>query len=128
MNKLTKEQVSLFTVIASIVMLVSFFLVKFSGKTPFEILSDGYVGWLGIVLLVVDLLVPIYLCIYAYRDNKQLEPLKPIFNISPKLAYALPLIALGVTVLVFLMEFSAWAILVYAIGACAAVYISQNAE
>ena len=127
MEKFTKEQTPLFTVIACIVMLLAFFLVSMGGVTPFEALKEGYVGWFGIILLIVDMLVPVYLCIYAYRDQKALEPLKPILGISPKLAYSLPLIAVGVTLLSYFMFMAeSWSVILYFAAACCAFFIFKN--
>ena len=128
MEKFTKEQTSLFTVIACLVMLLAFFLVNNQGITPFKMLSDGYVGWFGVILLIVDMLVPVYLCLYAYRDNKALEPLKPILGISPKLAYSLPLIAWGATMLLYFLEMNFWAILLFLIAGCCAWFICYNSN
>jgi len=132
MEKLSKESVSLFTVIACIAMLVAFFFLPaisfFGGSaTPLKLMTDG-AGWLGVIVLVIDMLVPFYLCLYAYRDQKALEPLKPIFAISPKLAYSLPLIALAVSLLVVFLGSESWAIILFAIAACCAYYIGQSAE
>ena len=127
MEKFTKEQKPLFTVAACAVMLLAFFLVDMGGITPFKALSKGYVGWFGIILLIVDMLVPVYLCIYAFKDEKALEPLKPILGISPKLAYSLPLIAVAVSLLsYFMFTAEAWAIILYLVAACAAFFIFKN--
>lgn len=125
MDKLTKEQIGLFTAIASVLMLVAFFFVHFSGRAPVELFE--WAGWFGIIALILDMLAPIYLCLYAFRDQKVLEPLKPIFGISPALAYSLPLIALGITMLALFFD-GGWAVILYAIGAACAFYIGKSDE
>lgn len=123
MEKLTKEQVSLFTALASVLMLVAFFFVRFQGKAPIELFDR--VGWFGVIVLILDLLTPIYLCLYAYRDWKALEPLKPIFGIGPSLAYSLPLIALSVTLFAIFYEYG-WSVILFAIGAICTYCIGKS--
>lgn len=102
MNNLTKEQVSLCTVIAAAVMLVSFFffnaisvsMMGFSyGVTMSSMLFNGLTNFLGVIACLIALLVPIYLILYAYKDNQALASLKPIFKISRKVAAILALAA-----------------------------------
>ena len=83
MDKLTKEQIAIFTGVAVVLMLVAFFFVKFMrGYAPVELI--GEVGWFGAITLVLALLAPIYTLLYALRDLKVLEPvmepIKPIFT------------------------------------------------
>ena len=126
MEKFTKEQTNLFSIIAAILMLVAFFFIKFGGQAPVEYLSRG-AGWFGIITLVIAMLAPIYTCLYAFRDVKALEPLKPIFVLSPGLAFALPLIALGLVLLAMFFD-GGWPVILYAIGASAMLYIGQNSK
>ena len=126
MEKFTKEQNNLFTIIAAVVMLVAFFFIKLGGQAPVGYLSRG-AGWFGIITLIIAMLAPIYTCLYAFRNEKALEPLKPIFVISPGLAFALPLIALGLCL--FAMYFDGgWPIILYALGAAAVLFIGQNSK
>ena len=128
MDKFTKEQTSLFTVIAAIVMLLAFFLFKMPGFTPWEMLYKGYIGWLGYIFAILFLLTPIYLCIYAYRDTKALEPLKPITNFSPKAVYSFPLILWCVFILYTFIDNGSAAVWVYLLAAVAAYFIGQKSE
>ena len=130
-TKLTKEQTSLFTVIAAIVMLLAFFVFKFSfgfgrGITPWEILTKGGIGFLGYVFLILFLLMPIYLILYAYRDAKPLEPLKPILGLPSKWVYAAPLILWSILVVYMFIEMGAAAAWVYLIAAVAAFFIGAK--
>ena len=123
MDKMTKEQTNLFSIIAAVLMLVAFFFVKMGYGAPVEWI--GKVGWFGTITLILALLAPIYTCLYAFRDQKVLEPLKPIFVLSPGLAFALPLIALGLCL--FAMYFDGgWPVILYAIGAAAIFYVGQK--
>jgi len=131
MDKMTKEQTNLFSIIASVLMLVAFFFVKFTFRmggfsasaTPVEMI--GRVGWFGTITLIIAMLAPIYTCLYAFRDQKALEPLKPIFVISPVLAFALPLIALGLCLFTMFSD-GGWPVILYAVGAAAIFYIGQK--
>ena len=126
MEKFTKEQTGMFTIIASVLMLIAFFFVHFGGQAPVEYFSRG-AGWFGIIALILDILAPIYVCLYAFRDQKALEPLKPILGISPGLAYSLPLIALGISLFALFFEYG-WAVILYAAGAAAAMFIGDNSK
>ncbi len=123
MSKLTKEQVNLFTIAAVVLMLVAFFFVKYGFSAPVGLI--GKVGWFGTITLILALLAPIYTCLYAFRDQKALEPLKPIFVLSPGLAFALPLIALGLCLFAMLVD-GGWPIILYGLGAVCVYYIGQN--
>ena len=123
MSKLTKEQVNLFTIAAVVLMLVAFFFVKYGFSAPIGLI--GKVGWFGTITLILALLAPIYTCLYAFRDQKALEPLKPIFVLSPGLAFALPLIALGLCLFAMLVD-GGWPIILYGLGAVCVYYIGQN--
>ena len=123
MDKLTKEQVNLFSIITSVLMLIAFFFVKMGYATPVGMI--GKVGWFGTITLILALLAPIYTCLYAFRDVKALEPLKPIFVLSPGLASALPLIALGLCLFASFFD-GGWAVILYAIGAAAIYCIGQK--
>jgi len=126
MDKFTKEQVTLFTIIGVVVMLIAFFFIHFGGQAPVEYFSRG-AGWFGIICLVLDILAPVYLCLYLFKDNKALEPLKPIMGISPSLAFALPLIALGLTMFAFFFEYG-WPVILYGLAGAAVLYIGQNSK
>ena len=123
MSKLTKEQVDLFTIAAVVLMLVAFFFVKYGFSAPVGLI--GKVGWFGTITLILALLAPIYTCLYAFRDQKALEPLKPIFVLSPGLAFALPLIALGLCLFAMLVD-GGWPIILYGLGAVCVYYIGQK--
>ena len=123
MSKLTKEQVNLFTIAAVVLMLVAFFFVKYGFSAPVGLI--GKVGWFGTITLILALLAPIYTCLYAFRDQKALEPLKPIFVLSPGLAFALPLITLGLCLFAMLVD-GGWPIILYGLGAVCVYYIGQN--
>lgn len=124
MEKFTKEQTNLFSIIASVLMLVAFFFVKIShAGAPVEMI--GRVGWFGTIALIIAMLAPIYTCLYAFRDQKALEPLKPIFVIGPGLAFALPLIALGICLFASYID-GGWPVILYAVGAAAIFYIGQR--
>ena len=123
MSKLTKEQVNLFTIAAVVLMLVAFFFVKYGFSAPIGLI--GKVGWFGTITLILALLAPIYTCLYAFRDQKALEPLKPIFVLSPGLAFALPLIALGLCLFAMLVD-GGWPIILYGLGAVCVYYIGQK--
>lgn len=127
MDKLTKEQVTMFTIIGVVVMLIAFFFVKIMGDAPIGLIGERYVGWFGKITLILALLAPIYTCLYAFRNEKVLEPLKPIFVLSPGLAFALPLIALGLCLFASFFD-GGWAVILYAIGAAAVFYIGQNSK
>jgi len=129
MNKLTKEQIGLFTAVACIVMLVAFFFVHFKigggrGSAPVE--GIGEVGWFGTITLIVAMLAPIYTLLYAFRDQKALEPLKPIFVLSPELAYALPLLAFGLVIFGMCFGYFGWTMFLYLAGAVAAYKIGES--
>lgn len=133
MDKLSKEQISLFTVIAAVLMLLAFFFFNllpggWHTVTPWKLLTEGRPGFLGYVFLILLLLVPIYLCLYAYRDAKPLEPLKPIFAIPSKLVYALPLILMVVLLFYSLIDQGMAAIWVYLLGAAAVFYLGLKSE
>jgi hypothetical protein len=123
MEKFTKEQTNLFSIIAAIVMLIAFFFVKLGYAAPVELI--GKVGWFGTITLILALLAPIYTCLYAFREQKALEPLKPIFVLSPGVAFALPLIALGLCLFANFIE-NGWPIILYGLGAAAVFYIGQK--
>ena len=122
MDKMTKEQTNLFSIIAAVLMLVAFFFVKFMGFAPVELLGKK-AGWFGTIALIIAMLAPIYSCLYAFRDQKALEPLKPIFVLSPALAFALPLIALCVVFLSMCFSDFGWTLFLYTVGAVAIYYI-----
>ncbi len=127
MEKLTKEQTSLFTVIAAIVMLLAFFAFKMPRVTPWELLTNGRgIGFLGYIFLILFLIMPVYLCLYAYRDSKQLEPLKPILNFPPKLVYACPIILFVVLIVYQFIDNGGASYWIYLLGAVAAFYIGQK--
>lgn len=126
MEKFTKEQVTLFTIIGIIVMLIAFFFIHFAGRAPVEYFSRG-AGWFGIICLVLDILAPVYLCLYLFKDNKALEPLKPIMGISTGLAFAMPLIALGLTILAMFFD-GGWPVILYGAAAGCVLYIGQNSK
>ena len=123
MDKMTKEQTNLFSIIAAVLMLVAFFFVKMGHVAPVEMI--GKVGWFGTITLIIAMLAPIYTCLYAFRDQKALEPLKPIFVLSPGLAFALPLISLGLCLFASFFD-GGWPIILYAVGAAAIFYIGQK--
>ena len=125
MDKFTKEQSTLFSIIASVLMLVAFLFVKLGYATPVEMI--GKVGWFGTITLILALLAPIYTCLYAFREQKALEPLKPIFVLSPALAFALPLIALGLCLFASFID-GGWPVILYGVGAAAIYYIGQNSK
>ena len=139
MNKLTKEQVRLFTVIPSVLMIVAFFI-----KIDLGMMLGGYrgsygvslwdcltssaipVGFLGTLILLLFLLVPIYLILFAYRDTKSLEPLKPIMKISPKVAYIIPIVMFVGLIVIGAMYASATPIWLYLLGAIAIYFIGTS--
>ncbi|MCR4958357.1 MAG: hypothetical protein K6B13_07115 [Prevotella sp.] len=124
MDKMTKEQTNLFSIIASVLMLVAFFFVKMGYLgAPVEMI--GRVGWFGTITLIIAMLAPIYTCLYAFRDQKALEPLKPIFVMGPGLAFALPLISLGLCLFASYID-GGWPVILYAVGAAAIFYIGQK--
>jgi len=127
MEKFSKEQVNLFTIIASVLMLVAFFFIKFGGKygsAPVEMI--GEVGWFGTICLILAIIAPVYSCLYAFRDNKALEPLKPIFGISPSLAFALPILAFLLVLFSACFGYLGWTLFLYAAGAVCVFYIGQR--
>lgn len=124
MDKLTKEQIGMFTAIAAILMLVAYFFVDAMMQPAVKYLSRG-AGWFGIICLIIAMLAPIYTVLFAFRDQKVLEPLKPIFVLSPGMAYALPLIALGLCLFAAFFD-GGWGIILYAVGAVAAFKIGQS--
>lgn len=123
MDKLTKEQIGLFTAIASILMLVAFFFIKFGGQAPVEYFSRG-AGWFSIITLVIAMLAPIYTTLYAYRDQKALEPLKPIFVLG-SFTYALPIVALGLVLLGMFFD-GGWPVILYCLGAACVYKIGES--
>lgn len=127
MNNLTKEQIGMYTAIAAVIMLIGFFVVKFNlgffSVAPVELI--GKTGWFGTVCLILALLAPIYTCLYAYRDKKVLEPLKPIFSIKPALAYSLPLIVLGLIALGAFID-GGWPVILYAVGAICVACVGNS--
>ena len=131
MEKFTKEQTNLFTIIASVLMLIAVFFVKFKimgmgGEAPIN--AIGNVGWFGTITLILAIIAPIYSCLYAFRDQKALEPLKPIFVVSPALAFAMPIIAFMLVLLGMCFGYFGWAMFLYALGAVAVYYIGQNSK
>ena len=84
MNNLTKEQVRLFSVIAGVLMLIAFFIpakIDYFSVSFFDMLFSSYlpVGFWGTLALIIMLLMPIYIILYAFKEEKALEPIKPIF-------------------------------------------------
>lgn len=131
MNKLTKEQIGIFTGVAVVLMLVAFFFLKFNGgDAPVELIGEA--GWFGAITLVLALVAPVYTLLYALRDLKVLEPvmqpIKPIFAIKPALAYSLPLIAFGLVIFAMCFGLGGWPIFIYLIGAICAYSIGKNDE
>lgn len=131
MEKLTKEQIAIFTGVAVVLMLVAFFFVKFMrGYAPVELI--GEVGWFGAITLVLALLAPIYTLLYALRDLKVLEPvmepIKPIFTIKPALAYSLPMIAFGLVIFSACFSDFGWTMFLYLAGAICAYAIGKKEE
>ncbi len=131
MDKLTKEQIAIFTGVAVVLMLVAFFFLKFEGSyAPVEMI--GEVGWFGTITLILALIAPIYTLLYALRDLKVLEPvmqpIKPIFAIKPALAYSLPFIAFGLVFLGMCFGYNGWPIFLYLIGAICAYFIGKKEE
>ena len=131
MEKLTKEQIAIFTGVAVVLMLVAFFFLEFmAGGAPVELI--GNVGWFGSITLVLALVAPIYTLLYALRDLKILEPvmtpIKPIFAIKPALAYSLPLIAFGLVMFGMCFGHSGWPIFLYIIGAVCAYCVGKKDE
>ena len=126
MEKFTKEQVTLFTIFGIIIMLIAFFFIHFMGRAPVEFFSRG-AGWFGIICLVLDILAPVYLGLYLFKDNKALEPLKPIMGISRPLAFALPLIALGLTMFALFFDYG-WPVILYGLAGACVLYIGQNSK
>ena len=129
MEKLTKEQIAIFTAIAVVVMLLAFFVVNFDlGMFSVSAVQlIGKVGWFGTITLILAMLAPIYTVLYAFRDQKVLEPLKPIFILKPALAYSLPLIALGLVAFGAFLS-GGWPVILYAAAAACAFYIGKSDE
>ena len=112
MNNLTKEQINLYTVIGSAILLICFFFLPgatvsmfgFSvSATMVKMLFAGGAGFIAVIAMILGLLCPIYLILFAYKDNPALAALKPIFVLDRKvagiiLAVAALLILIGVSI------------------------------
>lgn len=134
MNNLTKEQINLYTAIASAVLLVIFFFLP-AAKASFmgfdagsaamvQMLSGG--GFLFVIGAILTLVCPIYLILDAFKDKEALKALAPIFVINRKLAGILLAVgALLVLLGVFVTEFisPAWGLWIYVIIAACVCYL-----
>ena len=139
MSKLTKEQVRLFTVIPSLLMIVAFFIkidlgVIMNGNSSgfgvslWDCLTASGInaGFLGTLILLLFLLVPIYLILFAYRDTKSLEPLKPIMKLSPKTAYIIPIVMFVALFVLGAMYAGITPLWLYLLGAIAIYFIGTS--
>lgn len=128
---LTKEQISLYTVIGCAVLLIIWFFIP-SGKVSFLGLSESFnmvnmVSGAGFLLTCGTLLAflcPIYIILYTYRDKPALKSLKPIFVIDSKIS-GIVLVAAAILVIIGLLAhelagpaFGAWLYLIIAGGIC----------
>lgn len=95
MNNLTKEQINLFTVIGSVILLVCFFFLPGATVSMFgfsasasmsKMLFGGGAGFIAVIAMILGMLCPIYLILHAYKDNPALAALKPIFVLDRKVA------------------------------------------
>lgn len=131
---LTKEQINLYTAIASVVLLVIFFALpaasaSFMGYSAgsfsiVNMLSGG--GFLFVIGAILTLVCPIYLILDAFKENDALKGLKSIFVINRKLAGILLIVgALLVLLGVFVTEFisPAWGLWLYVIIAACVCYM-----
>lgn len=130
----TKEQINLYTAIASVVLLVIFFAlpaatVSFMGYSAgsasmVNMLSGG--GFLFTIGAILALVCPIYLLLDAFKENDALKSLKPIFVINRKLAGILlavgaVLVLIGVLVTEFVSP--GWGLWLYVIVAACVCYL-----
>ena len=128
---LTKEQISLYTVIGSAVLLVIFFFIP-AGKVSFMGFSESFnmvnmmngAGFFLTIGTILALLCPIYLLLYSYKDKEALKSLKPIFILDRKVA-GIVLAAAAVIVIIGLFAtdmvspaFGGWLYLLIAAGIC----------
>ena len=135
MNNLTKEQINLYTVIGSAILLVCFFFLPGATVSMFgysasatmsKMLFAGGAGFIAVIAMILGLLCPIYLILYAYKDNPALAALKPIFVLDRKvagivLAVAAVLILIGVSIEEMVHPgFGTW---IYVIVAAAICYL-----
>ena len=145
MANLTKEQINLYTVIGSAVLLVIWLLIPSISMKVFgfgdsftmvRCLSDlGIVMTLMIILLF---LCPLYILLYSYKEK--MPALKPIFVLDRKIAgFVLAGLALLFIILLFVFKvevgfggsiplspaFGAWLYLIIAGGIC---WLGMEAE
>ena len=131
---LTKEQINLYTAIASVVLLVIFFAlpaatVSFMGYSAgsaamVNMLSGG--GFLFTIGAILALVCPIYLLLDAFKDKEALKSLAPVFVINRKLAGILlavgaVLVLIGVLVTEFVSP--GWGLWLYVIVAACVCYL-----
>lgn len=133
MNNLTKEQVKLYTVIGSAVLLVIWLLIPSIsisvfgyGTTANMVNALSGLGFLYTIVVLLLLLCPIYLILYSYKDK--MASLKPIFVLDRKVAgIVVAAVALVFIILLFAVKpmgiplspaFGAWLYLLVAAGIC----------
>ena len=138
---LTKEQINLYTVIGSAVLLIIFLFIP-AGKVSFMGFSESFnminflngAGFLLTIGAIFALLCPIYLILYSYKDNEALKSLKPIFVIDRKVA-GIILAAAAVIIIIGLFAtdmvspaFGGWLYLIIAAAICYLGFIQPKAE
>ena len=133
MNNLTKEQVSLYTVIGSAVLLVIWLLIPSISVSVFgygtsAAMVNGLsgLGFIYTILILLLLLCPIYMILYSYKEK--MASLKPIFVLDRKVAgIVLAAVALLFILVLFIVKpmgiplspaFGAWLYLIIAAGIC----------
>ncbi len=145
MANLTKEQINLYTVIGSAVLLVIWLLIPSISMKVFGF-GDSYtmvnaLSGLGVVMTLMIILLflcPLYILLYSYKEK--MPALKPIFVLDRKIAgFVLAGLALLFIILLFVFKvevgfggsiplspaFGAWLYLIIASGIC---WLGMEAE
>ena len=133
MNNLTKEQIRLFSIIAGVLMLIAFFIpakIDFFSISFFDMLFKGEfpVGFWGTIALIIMLLMPIYIILYAFKDEKALEPIKPILGLSPKIVYVMPICFFILLLLVGSMYAGITPLWIYVLAGLAVYFIGMKSQ
>lgn len=138
---LTKEQISLYTVIGCAVLLVIWLFIP-SGKVSIMGFSESFnmvnmvsgAGFLLTISTLLTFLCPIYIILYSYKDKEALKALKPIFVLDRKIAgIILAAAALLILIALFAHEiagpaFGAWLYLIIAACVCYLGFLPQNGK
>jgi len=137
MNNLTKQQIRIFTIVPCVLMLVAFFVsvdlgTMLGGWGSYKVslwtlmTGDMPIGFWATLILILFLLCPIYLILYVFRDEQALQPLKPALNISPKVAYVIPIVLFVLLLFIGSLKAGLTPLWMYLLGAIAIYFIGTS--